>query len=113
MSARKSSSARDILARARGTLEGRVANDTATAPEEAVTTARSEEKPRRRRTPPPNTTRYTIDLEPADRQFVRRWSLENDITIAQAFRAFIHLLEHAPEIEDRVISQVVKDREEA
>ncbi|MDR0358431.1 MAG: hypothetical protein LBJ87_03060, partial [bacterium] len=58
----------------------------------------------------PGTTRYTIDLTPHERRFVRMWAFENGVDAAAVFRVLLRRLEHDPALADQVLDDLQQPR---
>lgn len=101
-------SSRELRDRLRGAATGRGSASpspdaaASAAPSGAVTTGKRK----------PGTTRYTIDLTPHERRFVRMWAFENGVDAAAVFRVLLRRLEHDPALADQVLDDLQHVRAE-
>lgn len=95
-------SSRELRDRLRGSATGR--GSASPSRDTAASTARSGAVESGKRKP--GTTRYTIDLTPHERRFVRLWAFENGVDAAAVFRVLLRRLEHDPALADQVLDDL-------
>ena len=102
-------SSRELRDRLRSSATGR--SPVSPSPSSAVSTGRSGAVDAGKRKP--GTTRYTIDLTPDERRFVRLWAFDNGVDAAAVFRVLLRRLEHDPELADKVLDDLQRMRAES